>query len=552
MKRLGVIIICTLFFILNTKAQTLLQIAHCSGDTALSSVDVWLDSVRIANDIDYRHSTNYRSVSFNSLGSVLSITPSNSIDTTGAFFRDTVMLIENSRHQIFLHGNVSGGYNPSVPLDIDMHLNSRVASGTVDNSDVAFFNGITDMGAMTLFESSVVNDLIILGLDHGHHSAYTSLEGLNYLIQLQDSASSVLREFKMSLAAFGLRDSAFTIAFTGFDSPSSNNNGAPIRMELVPNQGGPFESFSIATASIQVIHNSIDPGLSAIDIYSQENLITDNLNFRSGTSYLEIPSGIETEIGIARGSATGVQDTLISKTVSLTFDESYILVIQGMDDSSLPSFKPLSTLFFESKLQAATSSITDIVAINGCPDLLQIDIKETSIIDDYIFQSLDYGTSSGYNPLPSSIYQIELRNAVTNALIKAYSVDLSDLGGTSKTWVISGLSDTLISDSTNNAGIWVHGNTSGKLVEMSNFTGIQSIKGNGISVFPNPTSEFVYIKGKFNNHTYRIVSSSGVLVKSGSLNGLNQISLESLPSGQYHLQLTDGKSAKSETIILVR
>ena len=137
-------------------------------------------------------------------------------------------------------------------------------------------------------------------------------------------------------------------------------------------------------------------------------------------------------------------------------------------------------------------------------------------------------------------------------MIKAYSVDLSDLGGTSKTWVISGLSDTLISDSTNNAGIWVHGNTSGKLVEMSNFTGIQSIKGNGISVFPNPTSEFVYIKGKFNNHTYRIVSSSGVLVKSGSLNGLNQISLESLPSGQYHLQLTDGKSAKSETIILVR
>ena len=76
MKRLGVIIICTLFFIPKhegTNAFAKLPIARAI--TALSSVDVWLDCVRIANDIDYRHSTNYRSVSFNSLGSVLSITP---------------------------------------------------------------------------------------------------------------------------------------------------------------------------------------------------------------------------------------------------------------------------------------------------------------------------------------------------------------------------------------------------------------------------------------------------------------------------------------------
>jgi hypothetical protein len=551
-KQLSVFFICALFLALNSRTQTSVQFVHCAGDTALGSVDVWLDTIRITNDLDFRHSTNYRLVDFSSVGSVLSVTPSTSIDTTLAYYRDTVHLEENSKHQIFLHGSVSAGYNPAIPFNIDIHSNARVAADEADNSDVTFFNGITDMGSLQLFETSVINNELISGLSHSQHSPYIAMEGLNYFVQLQDSTSVVLREFKMSLAEFGLRDSAFTIALTGFKDPASNNNGAPIRMEVVPNQGGQFESFSIAMANVQIINNSVDPGLSTIDIYSQENLITDNLNFRSGTSYLELPSGIETEIGIARGSSSGVADTLISITVSLRSNDNYVLVVQGMDDASLPSFKPLSNLFFESKLHAATGSNTEFITINGSPDLPQIDIKENAVINDYIIQDLDYGMSSGYSALPSSIYQIELQSSSSNAVVKTYSVDLSSLGGISQTWIVSGLSDTLNSDSTNDVGIWVHGNTAGKLVEMSNVTGLQPIDNSTIRIFPNPTSDYLHINGGTKHLTYRIISSCGVLVKSGNIFGPDKIRLSSLPSGQYHLQLIDEKSIKNETFFLVR
>jgi len=73
-----------------------------------------------------------------------------------------------------------------------------------------------------------------------------------------------------------------------------------------------------------------------------------------------------------------------------------------------------------------------------------------------------------------------------------------------------------------------------------NLTKVNNTSLNFIQIFPNPTSDYLFIQGvkNFENHTIEIFHSSGRLISQAKLQ-TNQIDVQHLPRGFYYLKILD-------------
>ncbi|MCG6960674.1 DUF4397 domain-containing protein, partial [bacterium BMS3Abin03] len=86
------------------------------------------------------------------------------------------------------------------------------------------------------------------------------------------------------------------------------------------------------TARLQVIHNAADPAAVSVDIYLNGTLLLDNFGFREATPYIDAPAGTPINIGVAGPNSTSASDTLKNFTVTLTENETYVAVANGVLD----------------------------------------------------------------------------------------------------------------------------------------------------------------------------------------------------------------------------
>ena len=89
-----------------------------------------------------------------------------------------------------------------------------------------------------------------------------------------------------------------------------------------------------------------------------------------------------------------------------------------------------------------------------------------------------------------------------------------------------------------NAVIWLAGSGSSSL-------GVQNlIKENDTEVYPNPATDYIYIKNnKF--RTYQLIDETGKTLSSESLQENSSINIKNLPAGIYYLLLQSDKEVKS-------
>ena len=86
------------------------------------------------------------------------------------------------------------------------------------------------------------------------------------------------------------------------------------------------------TARLQVIHNAADPGAISVDIYLNGTLLLDNFGFRDATPYIDAPAGTPINIGVAGPNSTSAADTIKNFTVTLTANETYVAIANGVLD----------------------------------------------------------------------------------------------------------------------------------------------------------------------------------------------------------------------------
>ncbi|MEZ4825717.1 MAG: DUF4397 domain-containing protein [Bacteroidia bacterium] len=200
-------------------------------------------------------------------------------------------------------------------------------------------------------------------------------------------------------------------------------------------------------ANVQIIHNSADPAADSVDIYVNAGAtpaIAD-FKFREATPFIQLPAGVQVNVGIAPGNSTGPGDIIATFPFTLTANENYVVVATGVLNPAMfdATVNGAGAIAFDLKVltpaqTTGTGGNVDIVAAHGATDAPDVDVLvnfgTTPLIDN-----LAYGTFSGYASVPPAAYILNVTPAANNTTVVAsFYADLSGLGGGSAVVFASG------------------------------------------------------------------------------------------------------------------
>ena len=188
------------------------------------------------------------------------------------------------------------------------------------------------------------------------------------------------------------------------------------------------------TARLQVIHNAADPGAASVDIYLDGTLLLDNFAFRAATPYIDAPAGTPINIGVAGPNSTSAADTIKNFTVTLTENETYVAIANGVLDPNSFAANPdgrstAFTLFVKAMAREnGTTSDVDFFVLHGSTDAPTVDVlarRVATLVDDAA-----YGDITNYITVPPASYILDVTPGNDNSTIVAsFEADLSGLGG---------------------------------------------------------------------------------------------------------------------------
>jgi N-acetylneuraminic acid mutarotase len=80
--------------------------------------------------------------------------------------------------------------------------------------------------------------------------------------------------------------------------------------------------------------------------------------------------------------------------------------------------------------------------------------------------------------------------------------------------------------------------------------GVKNESIEGLTLYPNPTSDFLFIQGATENLTVEIFSMTGQILGSFNTSTGNRIDLSGFPSGVYQLKLSDGNETQFKRVVV--
>jgi hypothetical protein len=231
-----------------------------------------------------------------------------------------------------------------------------------------------------------------------------------------------------------------------------------------------FSAFGFAqTAKVQVIHNCADAAAAQVDIYINGNLTLDNFGFRKSTPFLDLPAGVNINVGIAPSGSTSINDTITSFNYNLMNGSKYVLVASGIVSPSGYNPSPAFNLevFPMGRLTASNPANTDVLVMHGSTDAPTVDVKVPlgpTLINDISYPSF----TTDYLELPTADYNIQVRNAAGTDVVAEYQAPLSTLSLQGQALVV--LASGFLNPANNSGGagfgLWAALSTGGDLVQL--------------------------------------------------------------------------------------
>ena len=223
------------------------------------------------------------------------------------------------------------------------------------------------------------------------------------------------------------------------------------------------------TAKVQVIHNCADAAASQVDVYVNGNLTLNDFGFRKSTPFLDLPAGVNINVGIAPASSTSINDTIVSFNYNLMNGSKYVLVASGIVSPSGYNPSPAFNLevFPMGRLTASNPANTDVLVMHGSADAPTVDVKlplGATLINDISYPSF----TTDYLELPTADYNIQVRNAAGTDVVAEYQAPLSTLSLQGQALVV--LASGFLNPANNSGGagfgLWAALATGGDLVQL--------------------------------------------------------------------------------------
>jgi len=232
-----------------------------------------------------------------------------------------------------------------------------------------------------------------------------------------------------------------------------------------PNQ--PYEH----SAVVQLIHNSSDVLAGVVDIYLGNELILDNLAYRTATPFIDFPAGQDVVISVKGSNSTPQDDALWSNTYNLEIGEKYILIAEGLvgDSSGYDPYVPFDIAVYPQARQAASdNSKVDILVHHGATDAPIVDVVETGVGAGLLVDDLAYGGYDGYLEVDVNDYQLAVLDETGSLEVAKYYTPLAglELGGAAITVVASGFMNPSVNSDGAPFKLLVCGPEGGSLIDL--------------------------------------------------------------------------------------
>ena len=347
--------------------------------------------------------------------------------------------------------------NDAATLDTEFSINTNVIeNGTISSNGDDAFQLVDDTDA-------VIDRFGEDGVD----GTGTAWEHENTYVYRNDNSAPNAGAFDASNWTVGALDL--------LDSEGTCNGGNPFS-DTVP--FGSFSASASSTAEVQIIHNSADPNAEFVDVYLDGNLIADNLEFRTASAFLVVPADTPINIDVApqdsnETGGNGVNDSIFNLNTTLTADETYIAVANGVLDPSQFDATTNSIGFgidvFVGAQQSSTNAgETSVLVHHGSTDAPTVDVRETSVPAGIIVDDISYTEFQGYLDLATQDYTLDVELGDNSAVVESYEAPLQTLGLTDSaiTVVASGFLDPAINQNGEAFGLWVALPAGGALVPL--------------------------------------------------------------------------------------
>ncbi len=447
---------------------------HNSADSALTAVDLYMNDSLLIDDLGFRTAWGYHDVPAGTdLRIGIAPDSSSSVADTIPGLSTTINLTDSGTYLLVAQGIVSAmGYNPAPPFNLVLTAGQEV--DTLGQLGFVLQHGATDAPALDVFERAVLDAGILNGLGYGQSAAALSLPATDLVLELH-AAGDPDPWSSYSLPAQNLAGQGVTVFASGFTDPAQNSNGPAFGLWMALPAGGPLVEllpWEAPTAWLQVVHAIADTALDVVDIYLNDGLLADDLAFRNATAFVEVPAGVVGHLAVAPGTSTGAADSIPGLSVVLQPDTDDLQVLVATGIVSATGYNPAPPFAFSSfdpaREAALTAGHTDVLWMNACTDLPQLDLRETRTLDSLLVNDLSYTDFADYLELSADSFTVQVRTPDNSAVVGAYQLIPAALGlvDSAITVVACGFREPAQNSNGAAFGLWAALPTGGPLVEL--------------------------------------------------------------------------------------
>lgn len=431
-------------------AQSELQVIHNCADPAANSVDIYVNGALTLDDFMFREATPFLNLPSNTDIEV-GVAPGSSVSANDTLVNFTINLMPGERYVAIASGVLDPSSFASNPDGIATGFGLQVLSGIQTDSqlpanvDLVINHGSTDAPTVDVLARGVAT--LLDNAAYSDFSSYIPVPAGSYILDITpgNDNSTIVASFEADLSS--LAGSAAVVFASGFLDPMMNQNGESFGLFAALPSGTVVPLPATSVASLQVIHNSADPAAATVDIYLDGTLAIDDFGFRDATPFIDVPGGVNVNIGIAPPNSTSVNDTIANIVAQFSNGETYVAIASGVLDPAAFASNPdgLSTAF---ELQVTAGVQTegtdplnvDFIVNHGSTDAPTVDViarNVATLVDDAA-----YGDFTSYISVPAASYILDITPGSNNSTIVAsFEADLSGLGGGSAVVFASGFLD---------------------------------------------------------------------------------------------------------------
>jgi len=204
------------------------QVIHNAADPALAVVDIYVNGIKILDNVSYRTATPFVNIILSPVENI-GLAPANSTSVADTVKNFPLVLADGQRYVVIANGVLNPmnfASNPdgrATALNLVVRNNIQNVGSSSSVVNIIAYHGASDAPTVDVIARGV--GTLFNDLSYGDFSSYDTVSNANYILDVAVAAGSpVVASFQADLTSLG--GSSAVIFASGFLNPSTNQNGS--------------------------------------------------------------------------------------------------------------------------------------------------------------------------------------------------------------------------------------------------------------------------------------------------------------------------------------